>query len=179
LVFHAYINEMHGSRSKIPSKISRQQRCAEGFNSGVKGVRSYAWTNLVINSKSENNYSIGALRLKIRSFKCYGIPFWNLNTKLETELGQTLRRKLCSPMYEQKASWRNTVELFSILMGRSQCRVSFRCSTKTRKRTRDGKIMILRETGLNRSTVMDCVSSTYCNISCNIKVDASEAACLY
>jgi hypothetical protein len=23
LVFHAYINEMHGSRSKIPSKISR------------------------------------------------------------------------------------------------------------------------------------------------------------
>jgi hypothetical protein len=31
----AYINEMHGSRSKIPSKIIRQ-RCAEGFNSGVK-----------------------------------------------------------------------------------------------------------------------------------------------
>jgi hypothetical protein len=24
LVFHAYINEMHGSRSKIPSKRSRQ-----------------------------------------------------------------------------------------------------------------------------------------------------------
>jgi hypothetical protein len=23
LVFHAYINEIHGSRSKIPSKISR------------------------------------------------------------------------------------------------------------------------------------------------------------
>jgi hypothetical protein len=23
LVFHAYVNEMHGSRSKIPSKISR------------------------------------------------------------------------------------------------------------------------------------------------------------
>jgi hypothetical protein len=29
---------MHGSTSKIPSKNSRQQRCAEGFNSGVKGV---------------------------------------------------------------------------------------------------------------------------------------------
>jgi hypothetical protein len=43
LVFHAYINEMHGSRSKIPSKKYRQAalRCAEGFNSGVKGLRGY------------------------------------------------------------------------------------------------------------------------------------------
>jgi hypothetical protein len=28
LVFHAYINEMHGARNKIPSKISREQHCA-------------------------------------------------------------------------------------------------------------------------------------------------------
>jgi hypothetical protein len=38
LVFHAYINEMYGSRSKTPSKNIVRRRCAEGFNSGVKGV---------------------------------------------------------------------------------------------------------------------------------------------
>jgi hypothetical protein len=31
LVFHAYINEMHGSRSKIPSKKSRQAALRGGI----------------------------------------------------------------------------------------------------------------------------------------------------
>src|SRR5215510_5429926 len=38
LVFHAYINEMHGSRSQISSKFLVRRRCAERFNSGVRGL---------------------------------------------------------------------------------------------------------------------------------------------
>jgi hypothetical protein len=35
-VFHAYINEMQVQEAKSPVKNLVRQRCAEGFNSGVK-----------------------------------------------------------------------------------------------------------------------------------------------
>jgi hypothetical protein len=38
LVFHAYIYEMHGWRSKNSSKNLIRQRFAEGFHFGVKGL---------------------------------------------------------------------------------------------------------------------------------------------
>jgi hypothetical protein len=46
LVFHAYINEMHGSRRKIPSKNLVRLRCGEGFNSAVKRLSCLYNTSL-------------------------------------------------------------------------------------------------------------------------------------
>jgi hypothetical protein len=40
LGFRAYINEICGSNIKTPVKDLVRQRCAEGFNFGVKGLNS-------------------------------------------------------------------------------------------------------------------------------------------
>jgi hypothetical protein len=41
------MNEIHGSRSKISSKILVRQRCPEGFNFGVKGLKMSGTTRLL------------------------------------------------------------------------------------------------------------------------------------
>jgi hypothetical protein len=71
LGFQAYIKEMGGSRIKIASKILVKQRCAEGFNSGVKG--------LSIAFGSETGKEEQAARLRCR-WKNYRIYAWNSQT---------------------------------------------------------------------------------------------------
>jgi hypothetical protein len=39
-VFHAHVNETQVQKAKSPVKNIVRQRCAEGFNSGVKGLKT-------------------------------------------------------------------------------------------------------------------------------------------
>jgi hypothetical protein len=57
LVFHAYINEMHGSRSKILSKKISSGSCTEGFNSGVKGLKKNNTLTQEMQNRDQNTYS--------------------------------------------------------------------------------------------------------------------------
>jgi hypothetical protein len=67
LVFHACINEMHGSGSKISSKYLVRQGCTEGVYSGVKGLilirykeRNVWWFNHIARIWNSNQEVYGS-----------------------------------------------------------------------------------------------------------------------
>jgi hypothetical protein len=67
LVFHAYINEKYGSRSKIASKNLVRQRCADGFNSSLKRLQELTPPELSYRVRKDSFFST---RKRTRVIKC-------------------------------------------------------------------------------------------------------------